>query len=69
MVPRDLQLEVYATVGDRGSAIDASWAPWWRAQAQATAAVLRAIGKCDDEALESWLAKEMAVADAMERPR
>lgn len=41
-VPRELQEAVYATVKLRNpEAVDASWAPWWRAQAQATAAVLR----------------------------
>ncbi len=39
MVPRETQDEVYRTVGLRGSSIDASWAPWWRAQARAIANV------------------------------
>src|SRR5271166_4951091 len=33
-VPPDIQAEVYRTVKLRGSHVDASWAPWWRAQAQ-----------------------------------
>ena len=38
-VPADLQREVYRTVGARGPTCDASWAPWWRAQARAIAHV------------------------------
>jgi hypothetical protein len=41
MVPADLQKLVYRCAAQRdGSAIDASWAPWWRAQARAIHAVL-----------------------------
>lgn len=41
MVPRDLQDEVYRTVAlrNRDGSIDATWAPWWRAQARAIANV------------------------------
>ena len=41
MVPSELQQAVYDTVGLRGSDVDDTWAPWWRAQAAATVAVLR----------------------------
>lgn len=39
MVPAELKREVIRTAGQRGAKRDASWAPWWRAQAQAVAAV------------------------------
>lgn len=37
-VPKDVQQEVYRTVGLRGSRVDATWAPWWKAQTEACAA-------------------------------
>jgi hypothetical protein len=39
LVPMGLQVEVNRTVKLRGPDVDASWAPWWRAQAKAIAAV------------------------------
>lgn len=53
-VPPDLQLEVMTTVNQRGRYIDASWAPWWRAQAHAIASVLP-----PGERRDWWLAKEL----------
>lgn len=50
MVPPSIQREVYRTVKLRGPSVDASWAPWWRAQAQATDVVLTKLG-----APEPWL--------------
>jgi hypothetical protein len=41
MVPADLQQEVYRTVALRGKYVDATWAPRWRAQAKALAAIYR----------------------------
>lgn len=38
-VPPAIQREVYATVGLRAKVCDATWAPWWRAQARAVAHV------------------------------
>lgn len=38
-VPEDMAEEVYRTVKLRARVIDASWAPWWRAQAKAIAHV------------------------------
>lgn len=64
MVPRDLQFEVYDTVDRRGELIDASWAPWWRAQAEAIAAVLRAEGRADEA--DHLLANELVIADKLE---
>lgn len=50
MVPAELAREVYATVGKRGPRVDATWAPWWKAQAQAAAtlAVLRKLHTSDE---------------------
>lgn len=39
LVPPDVQAEVYRTVRLRGPSCDATWAPWWRAQARAIAHV------------------------------
>lgn len=41
-VPHDIGDEVYRTVKLRGRRVDKTWAPWWRAQARAIDAVLRA---------------------------
>lgn len=74
MVPRELQSRVYATVKRRNpDAIDGTWAPWYRAQANASAAVLRReaelAGQRGPEAetrITKWLEHELAVADHME---
>ena len=69
MVPPPLQDEVYRTVRLRGPRVNASWAPWWRAQAEATAAVGRqrdADSPKDLAALERWLGREMKFADRLE---
>ena len=64
-VPPDVQAEVYRTVGLRGPSVDASWAPWWRAQAKAIAHV--AMLKAPNEAKrDAYLAREMAFADTLE---
>lgn len=65
LVPADIQREVYATVGKRGKLIDASWAPWWRAQTKAIHAIMQAEGR-DAEKLAKWFEREMKTADAME---
>ncbi len=65
LVPAELQREVYATVGKRGKLIDASWAPWWRAQAKAIHAIMQAEGR-DAEKLAKWFEREMKTADQME---
>ena len=66
MVPRAVQSKIYATVKKRGWYVDASWAPWWRAQAEATVAVLRKVRPSDEAQIARWLAHEMDVADKME---
>lgn len=68
MVPRSIQTRVYATVKKRGKHVDASWAPWWRAQAEATAAVLRKTRPEAEAQIAKWLAHEMDVAAKMEAP-
>ena len=40
MVPLPTQREVYRTVKLRGTGVDKTWAPWWRAQAAAESAVM-----------------------------
>ena len=59
LVPPDLQAEVYRTVVLRGPTCDASWAPWWRAQARAIAHVANV---CEPNA--GWQTKYVARADA-----
>lgn len=65
MVPKDLQQEVNATVNQRGKRVDASWAPWWRAQAQAIVAVLRKVSGNED-AIGRYEAREMDFAQTLE---
>lgn len=66
LVPKELQDEVYRTVNlrDRSHA-NATWAPWWRAQARAIAHV--AFLKDPNEAKrDAYLARELAAADRLE---
>ena len=64
-VPSDLAAEVYRTVGIRGPTCDASWAPWWRAQARAIAHVAH-LREPNEVRRDAYLAKEMAFADLLE---
>lgn len=68
LVPREMQDEVYRTVGlrDKG-AVDASWAPWWRAQAHAIhhVAMLR---QPNTDKGQKYLARELAFADRLDMP-
>ena len=66
LVPRDMQTEVYRTVKLRGPHADASWAPWWRAQARAIHAVAMKRDP-DEERGAAWLAHELAIADKLEK--
>ncbi len=67
MVPVDLKAEVNRTVKLREkTAVNASWAPWWRAQALATVDVGKRVHPGTDEAADRWLAKEMAFAEKLE---
>lgn len=64
-VPRDIQSEVYATVGKRAKNVDATWAPWWRAQAKAIAHVAF-LSAPDVAKRDAYLAREMKIADILE---
>jgi hypothetical protein len=72
-VPADVAAEVYRTVGQRGhDGPDATWAPWWRAQAKAIHHVLVAgveRGRWTEAtpgAFDALLAKELLFADYLE---
>lgn len=67
LVPVDLAREVYRTVRMRGRRIDASWAPWWRAQARAIAHVAF-FREPDIERRDRYLAHAMQFADKLEGP-
>lgn len=64
-VPSDLQAEVYRTVRLRGPHADASWAPWWRAQARATAHVAMLV-EPNEKKRDAYLARELGFADTLE---
>jgi hypothetical protein len=64
-VPADLAAEVYRTVRLRGAEVDASWAPWWRAQAQAIAHVAF-LREPNAEKRDKYLKRELDFADSLE---
>jgi len=64
-VPPSLQAEVYRTVKLRGHGCDETWAPWWRAQAQAIAHVAF-LSHPDEAKRDAYLAREMRFADELE---
>lgn len=65
LVPKVIQDRVCATVTQRNSSIDASWAPWWRAQAQACAAVALAKGS-NPAIVDRVLQRDLAFATKLE---
>jgi hypothetical protein len=65
-VPGQLRDEVNRTVGLRGETVDASWAPWWRAQAKAIAHVAMTV-EPNAEKRDRYLDREMKFADELER--
>ncbi len=65
LVPAEIQDEVNRTVAMRGAKPDATWAPWWRAQAMAKAAV-REIVEGGWGGRGDWLSSQMALADRLE---
>lgn len=69
MVPADLKDEVYRTVRMRGRNVDKTWAPWWRAQAEAEAALLRKLVPQDEARIAFRLAKAHRFADEIEGRR
>jgi len=64
-VPPDIQAEVYRTVKLRGRYIDKTWAPWWRAQAAATAHVAH-LKEPNAAKRDAYLAKAEAFAAQLE---
>lgn len=59
------QREVYRTVRQRANAIDATWAPWWRAAHRAIAQAMLS-EKRDPELVRKWLDREMNFANTLE---
>lgn len=68
LVKPETQAEVYRTVVLRGRTINATWAPWWRAQARAIAenAAARGVVFRNERTIDDYLAKELAFADSLE---
>ncbi len=64
-VPLAMQAEVYRTVKLRGKVVDATWAPWWRAQAKAIAHVAFFV-EPDEGRRDRYLANAMAFADKLD---
>lgn len=64
-VPRPLQDEVYRTVALRRRHVDASWAPWWRAQAQAIAHVAFLV-EPNEARRDAYLNHALEFADKLE---
>ncbi len=65
-VPAELQAEVYETVDKRDKgAVNASWAPWWRAQAKAIHHVAMLV-EPNEERGSRYLNREMAFAESLE---
>ena len=66
-VPPDLQREVYRTVGLRSRGhVNATWAPWWRAQARAIAHVAFLV-EPNEERRDAYLAHALEFADQLEK--
>ncbi len=63
-VPPDIKSDVYRTVGLRGKLVDATWAPWWRAQSRAIHHV--AMLREPSPKGAAYLARELAFADKLE---
>ncbi len=66
MVPPPMQAEVYRTVKVRGRRVDASWAPWWRAQGEAIAFVAH-LDAPNETARDRYLGRAAAFADKLEK--
>lgn len=65
LVLPDLARSVYRTVRMRNANVDASWAPWWRAQARAIAHVAF-LREPNEEKRDRYLARAFAFADTLE---
>lgn len=66
LVTPEHQAEVYRTVKLRGPRVDASWAPWWRAQRRACVDVALARG-ADPERMAALVERGDATASQLER--
>lgn len=66
-VPADLQAEVYRTVKLRGPRCNATWAPWWRAQAMAIAHVAHLV-EPNEAKRDAYLAHALDFAARLEAP-
>lgn len=64
-VPADLQREVNRTVALRAASVDATWAPWWRAQARAVAHVAH-LREPNDARRDAYVAKADRFAAVLE---
>lgn len=64
-VPREMQVEVYRTVRLRDKTVNATWAPWWRAQAEAIAHVAF-LESPDVDKRDKFLARERRFATSLE---
>lgn len=67
-VPAAMAAEIYRTVGLRGSTVDKTWAPWWRAQAQAIAHVAFLV-EPNIEKRDRYLKHALDFANELERNR
>ena len=65
LVPVDIGTEVCRTVGLRGPVVDATWAPWWRAQAKAIAHVAF-LKEPNVARWDRYLKRALAFADRLE---
>lgn len=65
MVPDALRAEVYRTVVLRGRHVDATWAPWWRAQARAIAHVAFLV-EPNEAKRDAYLSHALAFADKLD---
>lgn len=64
--PSDLLAEVKRAVKLRGEGEpDASWAPWWRAQAEACAAIARVNPPIVNFDIDLWLQHELDFAEEL----
>lgn len=65
LVPGYIKDEVNRTVGLRAARADATWAPWWRAQAEAKA-FARDVAEGGWDGRADWLKTQMDFADRLE---
>ena len=66
MVTPETQSEVYRTVKLRGGGVNKTWAPWWRAQAEAIVEVASAENR-SPKAIKKYRTREMHFADTLEK--